>query len=299
MNDYVAMNQEGRPTDQEDKTAELPGAMLKAAREREGLSVAEVAKTLYMTRAKLRALESDDYDQLNSDVFIQGYLRRYGPLVGLDGDSLVDRYQKSPQRTHSIIDQLDERDEEIPKTLIPKIVVPAILFGLLALVLITVFVFSGGDSNDVVRPDVSTPVTFPTEVEEAFAAQIAANEIIVNDIIVPIPEAGQQNVPATGDSGIEISGTSAFGSNSTNPESLEPELKFEFSEDCWIEVRNKLDEIIYSDIATAGEKLELHGEPPFSISLGNARAVTLYWGDEFIAVQPRRGGRTAKLTVGE
>jgi cytoskeleton protein RodZ len=51
--------------------ARSPGAMLKAAREREGLHLAVLAATIKVTPAKLAALEQDRYDELPNATFVR------------------------------------------------------------------------------------------------------------------------------------------------------------------------------------------------------------------------------------
>ncbi len=289
---------------------EKPGALLKQARERQGLTVEEVAKTLYLTRTKLRHLEGDEYDKLQSHVFIKGYLRKYAPVVGLDAEHLVELYQKISNQISEAMDQLDDKDEDIPNTLIPKFVVPAALFGIAAAILITIFVFVGDDDTN------KAPLTPASEIDSELAERVQARsmeqqepepnldrelaaEVRENTETVgvasnetPAPTEIRPNVVANNTPSVAARPNSQTANDG-------PDLRFEFSEDCWLEVRDQFDTIIYTDVAKAGESLELQGEPPFSMTLGNAQAVTLYWGDQLIDTSPRPGNRTAKLTVGE
>lgn len=320
MTDLDATNRDGEtdPVDEEMATLEKPGALLKAAREKEGLSVKEVSKSLYLTRTKLEALENDDYDKLKSHVFIKGYLRKYAPLVGLDGEALVERYHKLAAKMEALVEELDEKDEDVPNTLIPKFVVPAAVFGISALVLATIFVFSGDE-----RDDIDLGVIPASDVDEALVQQVAAmnernrnpnerneNERTQNaepnldrELAAEARERSSVESLAAGANQVSVAPTEgeagAAAGVVAEASGEVSELKFEFSEDCWLEVRDRIDTVLYTDIAKAGESLELQGQAPFSISLGNAQAVTLFWEDEMINTQPRPGNRTAKITVGE
>jgi cytoskeleton protein RodZ len=71
-----------------------PGSLLKQARERQGFGPAEVAAQLNLQAAIIEALEANDYEQLPGPVFIQGYLRNYARLLGLQDDAIVSAYQR-------------------------------------------------------------------------------------------------------------------------------------------------------------------------------------------------------------
>ena len=52
-------------------------------------------------------------------------------------------------------------------------------------------------------------------------------------------------------------------------------LKIELSAESWIEVYDALGKKLYINLAKPGEKISLTGTPPFSVKLGNARAVSV------------------------
>uniref|UniRef100_UPI002583ED0C helix-turn-helix domain-containing protein n=1 Tax=uncultured Sphingomonas sp. TaxID=158754 RepID=UPI002583ED0C len=60
------------------------GARLRAAREAQGLSVAEVAARTRVTQRFLEALENDRLDLLPSPTYASGFARAYARAVGLD-----------------------------------------------------------------------------------------------------------------------------------------------------------------------------------------------------------------------
>ena len=68
------------------------GRQLSDARKRQKLDIEIVARTLKLDAGIIRALESDDRDNLPASIFVQGYLRNYARLVGLPGDELARAY---------------------------------------------------------------------------------------------------------------------------------------------------------------------------------------------------------------
>jgi cytoskeleton protein RodZ len=81
-------------TKQAEGTIDGPGSQLRKARERQGLEQAKVAAQLHLSQALIQALEWDDYEKLPSAVFVQGYLRNYARLLGVDEDAVISAYQE-------------------------------------------------------------------------------------------------------------------------------------------------------------------------------------------------------------
>lgn len=59
------------------------GALLRRARERQGLGEDEIIRRIGLPRHTLRALEADDYAALPALVYVRGYLRAYCDILGL------------------------------------------------------------------------------------------------------------------------------------------------------------------------------------------------------------------------
>ena len=65
------------------------GSALREARERAGLSLADIAGVLKVTERTVVALETELYEELPPRPYILGYVRRYARLVGLDAAALT------------------------------------------------------------------------------------------------------------------------------------------------------------------------------------------------------------------
>lgn len=80
-----------------------PGALLQAAREARGLSVAEAAARLKWLPDYIRVVERGDFQALRQPAFARGYVRAYGRVLGLDETQLlaafdaVDALAKTPE----------------------------------------------------------------------------------------------------------------------------------------------------------------------------------------------------------
>ncbi len=70
----------------------MPGEVLREARRSRDLSMQYIAKELRLSVATIDALENDDYRNLPSSAFVQGYIRNYAALLGLESEPLIAQY---------------------------------------------------------------------------------------------------------------------------------------------------------------------------------------------------------------
>jgi cytoskeleton protein RodZ len=78
------------------------GARLRDARERVGLTVAQVAEQLHLDQKSIQALENEQYAIFGASVFTRGHIRHYSDLVGERTDELVALFnERAPALTPS------------------------------------------------------------------------------------------------------------------------------------------------------------------------------------------------------
>lgn len=75
-------------TSAEDKLKEI-ARQLVAAREAQGMPLEEVATKTFIPIRILKALEAAETFKLPEPIFVQGFIKRYAKLVGLDGEALA------------------------------------------------------------------------------------------------------------------------------------------------------------------------------------------------------------------
>jgi hypothetical protein len=79
-----------------DRHAELDlfgiGTTLREARERRGLTLANVERETCIRAANLAAIEEERFDDLPGDVYAAGFIRSYASLLELDGDRYAERF---------------------------------------------------------------------------------------------------------------------------------------------------------------------------------------------------------------
>lgn len=139
---------------------------------------------------------------------------------------------------------------------------------------------SGGDINSDSAEIASEGVTSSqtNSAENALQANVIAEQASINDDLEDIQ---QQEVSASFESSQSID-----------------TLVFRFDEECWLNVKEVEGNVIYSGTAAAGSTLTLEGRGPFELMVGNAASASLSLNGEPISIEPQRGRRTARLSVG-
>jgi cytoskeleton protein RodZ len=278
-----------------------PGAQLRAARERAGWTAARLAAELCLPVDRLRALEEDDHASFGGVVFVRGYLRRAAALLGLSPNELIVAFENccDTRRPAEILPgPIVGRP---PRRAAPGWIGPA--FGTMAVVVaaagswwvmgpgqdVAPMVVAGGDQSPA-----GLEFSVPAETQQAPAPRIVVAE--TPPASEPTPEPAAELVPAA-DLAPDERVVQA-------PEPAPPplgtaELRFEFSEDCWLEVADADEKSLAYRLYRAGDVARLRGKAPLEVFLGNAEGVRLTVNGSPIAVRPaaRRDG-TARLTVG-
>lgn len=106
------------------------GALLREEREKKGLSHEQVSEMIRLRRHILKALESEEWHNLPSSVFVKGFIRSYAGALGLDKERLLELYESAvPVVTESPkpIAQPKKRKRGL-------IFIPILLLGVIAII---------------------------------------------------------------------------------------------------------------------------------------------------------------------
>lgn len=86
------------------------GAYLRQVRQEQGLSIDVLANQIFIRPALLQALELGHDAELPEPVFIQGFIRRYGEALGLDGQTIAKEFRVTPVEvlpTPELVERVD------------------------------------------------------------------------------------------------------------------------------------------------------------------------------------------------
>lgn len=272
-----------------------PGSLLREARERAGLTQEYVAKELHMSLSRIKALETDDYTQLNANTFIRGYLRAYASLLKLDVASVVLAYEHHALARGLVIDKSRQSTRDSSPRKLWRFV--ALLISLLAgLWLISVWFFDNQVDRAVVAP---SPVIMPSgssltalPLPENPAAE-AASSSVSDQVIEAVAAASEENRE-----GIATSSTSSSATEGATEKKLD-ELALIFSEECWLEVSDARGDVLATELQRAGSRLSLKGTAPFSVTLGNAAAANIALNGADVVITPPAQGKVLIINIGE
>nr|WP_299240653.1 RodZ domain-containing protein [uncultured Halomonas sp.] len=322
--------QERQQTSFEPAHSGSAGKLLKSERERQGLSLEEVAIQLNLRPAVVAGLEADRYDEVPITAYRRGYLRAYARLMGIDEREVVDIYNS--QHGHSDHERKVTPVHSVkpPSRVGPwvfKLVTVLVILGLIALTLLW---WQSRNGNDIVD---GMGLGEATEMEASDESSGSDTDGAVNDNtatssendtdLPPLPaedeELGLVDDDATSDdtaSMIEPATApdmSDAGNGAVNEQSDEAvtsandveenaetaaatsspdsrRLSFVFNEESWTEVFDASGERILVGLQSAGTEATAEGEPPFRLTIGNADDVELRYRGEEIDLGTRAAG---------
>ncbi len=87
------------------------GQQLKRAREKHNLSLADIADAQHLRVSIIQAIEDGHYDQIDSELFVKGYVRAYARQVGADADALI---QSLDRELEPLRKEREKQEQEDP-----------------------------------------------------------------------------------------------------------------------------------------------------------------------------------------
>ncbi|MGI2027345.1 helix-turn-helix domain-containing protein [Endozoicomonas acroporae] len=298
-----------------------PGAVLARARDSQGLSILEVAESLKITESYVKAIEESTFDILPQAAFVRGYIRNYAKLVGLNGEDLVRDFD------HFMgVDGLESPRLQGSKKLKPLRAhsAPSPVYALALLLLVSLGGFgyylwnsllgiepvvevaiiedvSEGVSEPLVTDASVVSVPSVAEIsegleEEAVPADDTAilkedpsleDEPVLEEVVsegLPIAMAGSEVVDTIDEPNSPIVGL------------IQP-LVINFSEDCWVEIKDATGEVLISTVQRAGSSINLDVFPPVNLRFGNTPGVDSILLDGEPVAKPSSNTRVASVLL--
>ncbi|MHB8166026.1 MAG: RodZ domain-containing protein [Sulfuricella sp.] len=290
---------EGNAVEQQTEVRPSAGKVLAEARERLGLSVAEVARQLRLSSRQIEALEADDHVSLPGKTFLRGFLRNYAKLLQLDPEPLLALCQPEPPQAQSIAVPTSRIEFGGKRRLmsfgghsgkpwakyaaIIGVAVLVLLWGMYAL-----FQRQPSPQNAAVKSAGETTMVLSLPQTEA-PVQTAP---VTNQVAEPAPA----TVPAAA----PVAPAAAQAPVPSAPPMAEvggQRLQFVFDGDAWVEVKDRSGKVIFHQLNLKGSQQSVRGNPPFSLVIGNAAHVRLTYNDKPVDLAPHTKVDVARLTV--
>jgi len=293
---------------QDDSSSAAPkpsvGRMLREARGRLGLSIADVAGQTKFAQRQIEALEADDFQRLPEMPFVRGFVRSYAKILHLDAQTLL---AALPQ-TETISTRLEPVSVEVPFPVAHSAQRQnVILLGAALLLAVLVVAFAVWQfttpKTPVATARIKAPAVLPVETPEIQTRVVpemievvpevvdAVSSMTIAPTVMPVPEAVPpqvfQEVPKIQPK--KPSGVSAQTAT----------LRLTFDRESWVEIKDKDDIVLSSQVNSQGSELRLDGFAPFSLVIGQAASVRLFYKGKQIDLTPyiSSTSEVARLTL--
>ena len=290
------------------------GQLLKAERERRGLSSQKAADELHLDAWVVDALEADDFARVGPSVYAKGHLKRYAALLGLSPGDILASYElraQAPKIPASQQANVRLRTDAPAVSNLPWTPIA----GSLAVALLVVGVLwwkpwqqrgagptsaqqlsktlSAPSSEAATSPDAATLPDAASDSPGAGAASDApgARAARVNSTVEPaaIQRPGAR-VPAVPASSSDADATVGMG---------RARLRLSFSADSWVDVHDAEGRRAFAGRGRANSVRTIAGTAPMRVYLGFASGVQLEINNRAVAIGPQFvAGDVARFEAG-
>jgi len=267
-----------------------PGQRLAGARQAQNLAPADIARQLKLSVWQVEALEAGNYAQLPGQIFVRGFIRNYARLVKLNPNELLNAAAEAlPQ---------DAPRRETPPS--PEIPFPGNtpskwpLFGAAAAVIVGVLVAYEFYWNEPEPRAVAVTRSEKAETSPS-PAQVA---------VAPVQPATVPAAPAQAGKAEPEASAPPIANAAASPADTERQLKrgerrvkLAFEQESWVEIRDRNERIIFSQLNRPGTQQLVQGVPPFSVVVGNAQGVRMIYEDRQVDLAPHTKIDVARLIL--
>jgi cytoskeleton protein RodZ len=283
--------------------AEAPtgaGALLRAARERQGLHIAALAAAIKVSPRKLDALENDRWNELPDATFTRALAQTVCRTLKIDARPVLDKLPAAATVALEPAESgLNTPFRDRPGREDPGLAVAAIrpmIWGAAVLMVAAVAVyflppglFERAAPTPAVAPPApavaalpaaaSAPEPAPAASEAAASAPVASGETVFS-----APVAAAEPAPAA-------------SAASAAPPPVAGLVQLRTSEASWIEVRDGRGAVLLSRNVLPGEAVGLDGVRPFSVVIGNASVTQLVYRGQAVDLAPRTRDNVARFEL--
>ncbi len=266
------------------------GKTLREARLSQGMSIADVASSIKFAPRQVEALEADDFSHLPELAFVRGFVRSYARLLHLDETSLLNELPAAHQKLASFREDL--ADVPMSAAQSTRRINVAWLSGALGLALILGIGVWLSQKDAAPQKAVTSPITIvPIEPVSSVAAvsAVAPAPVVVAASSVPAVKPAASSVVAA-------KPVLALPASAVAPATklTHGRIRLVFDTESWVDIKDKYGKTIFKQVNSPNTEQWVDGRAPFSLVIGNASGVRLYYDgeevdlDEFINVEVAR-----------
>ena len=287
------------------------GQVLKAARLAQAMSAQDIARQLRLSEKQIEAIENDDHSKFPNQIFLRGFIRNYAKLVREDTKKFSQLLGETfPSTSTQAITFSVDGTPFIPdhKKSKGNLIILLIVVLVSSLSVYEVYRSAGDDpkTNENIENGTvaETIIQLETEIEQVpednqsqLSSVIKSNGSDFNVLIeeVEIDQQGgdsldkEQKVETALE--VEDKPVESGGGGGT--------LRFMFTGESWVEVKDAEGKKIFSQTSPGNTEETVNGSPPFSLTIGNAASVRLFYNDEPVdlILYTNTNGGVARLSL--
>lgn len=277
------------------------GAQLRAAREARGIALSEVAATLKLGVRQLEALERGDWQVLPGATFVRGFVRNYARFVQIDPLPLMSQLDAVLEKPVSRLGEADSQQTAMPQggPGISRRDRMVVLSGGLLVVFAALIYFLLPNDLSVWRDSVQELISSLARKDEAAPVAVVEPAPASEPVFPPGTTPQQVMNPQA-----ETPAAEAVAPQAAMPvaeKSLQvagaPDMRFVFEKESWVEVRDRDGKVIFSQRGQAVSEQSVSGQGPFSLVVGFAPGVKLFWHGQTVDLAPYTRGDVARLVL--
>lgn len=287
-----------------DPTAEQPptaGALLRSARERQGVHLAVLAASLKVAQRKLELIESDRYSELPDATFARALALSMCRALKIDAEPVLVRLpQPQGERLEQLTRGLNQpfrehegRRDTGERRDFPSM--PVVAAGLLVVAALVVYLLPGRSwTPGEVTPELVTESgAVPVQPVEPADAPAPAGPLSSVDPVAQALPAASAAAPDVAASSVVID--TVFAAEPREAASEPPAIVREglltlraTTQPSWVEVRDAKNQLVLSRTLAAGESASVDGALPLRVTIGNAAATQVSFRGEPVPLKTTR-----------
>jgi cytoskeleton protein RodZ len=298
------------------------GQALRDAREAQGITLDAAAQRLHLMQRQVEAMETDDFDSLGQPVFARGFVRNYARMLGLAPEALLANMAGAPAEAAVV----SHAAPPAPRSWLTSPWLILLLLGLLLMMTVPValYLWLNSDVENVlvshapavqqrpaprVAPVVPAPAPAPAPVvglpEGQMPASLPADPAPAEPnaaanpsaLVAAVPAAPVVVAPSVAPVMSPVASVPPPAASMTPPVAAKGSLRLVFNADSWTEVKDASGRMLLRKLNPAGSSVDLQGQPPFEMVIGDASQVQLTYNGRPVDLKPYIAVTVARFTL--
>ncbi len=264
-----------------------PGQILRAHREKLGLSSQDIAQRIRLDIKLVEGIEKDHNKGMPAATYVRGYLRSYAKIVGADADHLISLYDTdSSSSLPKILPDVKPPTQASSDDKPVKIFTYLLTLGL---VLLSLIWYQGRFVVDRSEPENYNTTNMINGVDITYAV-IHHPDSWQFPVSAPEKKTGLDPVIPTLHSENDLSELQP-NNDAQTPDIITAEdfdkkqsisigsgpdvIELELTRDSWVAIQDAENKKIFHDLALGGEQYSIRGTAPFNILFGFSSGITM------------------------